>query len=76
VPVIAGVALAIAGGVLLGLSAGEANKLRMPEMLFSDEVRAAASNGRIYEGAGMGMLIGGLVVLAAGVLWLILGSAS
>jgi hypothetical protein len=75
VPVIAGGALAIVGGVLYGLSKVEAAKLQ-GSPLTRAEINASLSAGPIFEGAGLGMLVGGLVLVAAGVVWLLVGGSS
>ncbi len=71
VPAIIGGGTAIGGAVLFGLSKGHAAQLRT-QALSADEITTTASNGRTFEGAGLGLLIGGAVAIATTVVWMLL----
>lgn len=73
VPAIAGGAALVAGGTLYGLSRANAERLRGGSFATEDEVRATTSTGRTFEGAGVGLMIGGGVAVAASILWVALG---
>ncbi len=75
VPVIAGGLIAVAGGVLFGLSKGNAATLKTTP-LTREQIDSNVTTGRTLEGVGLGMLIAGAVVLAVGVVWLIVGARS
>jgi hypothetical protein len=75
VPAVLGFAAAGAGlGVFL--SAGSERAALEPGTLNQTDARAAVSSGRMKEQLGIGLLVGGAVVLAAGVLWFLLGGGS
>ena len=71
VPGILGAAALITGGVLFGLSKGSASRLQSPEPLTSQQISELKSGGRTFEGAGVGLMIGGGVAIAASVVWMI-----
>lgn len=74
VPGAVGVAAAVTGGVLFGLSKGRADELRRAasEPSLGVEVAALATTGRTLETAGLALLIAGGVGVATSALWLAL----
>lgn len=72
VPAILGGAALVAGGTLYGLSRAGADRLRTGTFANPDDVHATASMGRTFEGAGVGLMIGGGVAVAASILWVAL----
>jgi hypothetical protein len=73
----ASVALAAAGGLLLGLAQGDAHTLAdTTQPLDPTQVMHLAGEGRTFEATGYALLAIGGVGLAASALWLALGGRS
>lgn len=68
VPAIVGAAAAITGVALFVVSKGNATQLRSPTV-DPTQIDSIASSGRTFEGAGVGLMIGGGVAVAASVVW-------
>ena len=76
VPAIVGGVALITGGVLFGLSKGYAAKLTSGDPMTRAMIDQNVSSGRTFEGAGLGLMIGGGVAIAASLAWVILAPRS
>ncbi|MBK7864199.1 MAG: hypothetical protein IPJ65_37505 [Archangiaceae bacterium] len=75
VPGILGVALGVTGGVLFGLSKGDASRLRN-ENLSSDQINRLAGEGRAFETVGLVSMAVAGVALVASIVWVLVTSGS
>jgi hypothetical protein len=75
VPAIVGGGAAIAGVALFVVSKGNAQQLRSGMVELKD-IDSTASSGKTFESAGVGLMIGGGVAIAASVVWVLLAPGS
>jgi hypothetical protein len=77
VPAMAGAGVAAVGGLLLGFALTNASVLQrhpVPRRLSDDEIQALATQGRLLQGVGWGLVAAGATGVLSSVLWALVAS--